>query len=158
MALNSASTPSALILLVCSRRKPDVTRKRSAGSSASTARSAYPCSAPLTSICEKYFQPTARISSENPYLAATESSECQKQSAKAAFSRSSERMPQLAFRIAANAGAHISRPLSPADARQLSRSNMMALGVGQSFHQGPQMRFKFPPAGQRGGVYRLPRL
>jgi hypothetical protein len=72
--------------------------------------------------------------------------------------RSSESVPQFALRIAANAGAHSSWPISPAGARQLSRSNMMALGVGQSFHQGAQMPFKLPPAGKRCGVYRLPRL
>jgi hypothetical protein len=43
-------------------------------------------------------------------------------------------------------------------ARQLSRSNMMARGVGQSFHQGAQMPFKLPPASKRCRVYRLPRL
>jgi len=64
----------------------------------------------------------------------------------------------FATQLAANAGAHTSWPISPADARQLSRSNMMALGVGQSFHQGAQMPFKLPPAGKRCGVYRLPRL
>src|SRR5262249_4767370 len=97
--------PSALTLLSCRRRKPEVTKNSLAGISARASRSPYPFIDWRTSIWLNAANPAERIAGEKRYLSAMESKGKRQQSEKAARSWSSGTWPSLAERMAWNAGA-----------------------------------------------------